>query len=50
MTKMNDNNQIEDITAKAELLENVSEDVEEINLAGYQVTIHFEYLAFTSVD
>ena len=38
MTKMNDNNQIEDITAKAELLENVSEDVEEINLAGYQVT------------
>lgn len=38
MAKMNDNNQIEDIAAKAELLENVSEDVEEINLAGYQVT------------
>lgn len=35
MTKMNDNNQIEDITAKAELLENVSEDVEE-RISGHQ--------------
>ena len=35
---MNDNYQIDDIMSKAEMIEDMDENVEEINLAGYQVT------------